>query len=545
MTTPDFWVMPLASSSSASVGKPGVNSGDFLAVESEGAVSVKFPVQLEEMVSEINPLPEQPPFFAGLAEKIAAAGDETNLSTELLSLEQAAGEQGSPEFGLSLPESAISMAADFGHFPMVEAFESNPGSADLPEVIVSDSQSAAQSSLLITRDTDRTLSGISPDSSKLVNSAINLVLSGQPQNLINQKATNTPGIPTLTGAVLGPVVKNPGGSAGLPAPLSQRGLEASKEGALPVPLQGRKLGAENSLTPEVPTLTGTVLGPVVKNPGGSAGLPAPPSQLGLEASKEGALPVPLQGKESGTENSLPIGEDFKLSSGLDVTTAEMDSQLFLGHRDSSTSLRGGLQATVATEAPALVQGDSQVLMVPAPLRDRPSLVVSPAPLNSGFTGAAISNLSASSDNAMGLTLESAIQESGWGEELGERMTWLVKDKLQFAELRLTPPQLGPLEARINMHHDEASITFHAPQAAVREALEAALPRLRESFAEQGLNLVNVDVSQQGFSEQQQQAAQSKNLQATLAEESPETAASEDSAGGIRLFSQQGGVDYYA
>ncbi|KFI22005.1 flagellar hook-length control protein FliK, partial [Nitrosococcus oceani] len=248
-------------------------------------------------------------------------------------------------------------------------------------------------------------------------------------------------------------------------------------------------------------------------------------------------------KESGTENSLPIGEDFKLSSGLDVSTAEMDSHLFLGHRDSSTNLRGGLPVTVAMEAPA--QGDSQVLMAPAPLRDRPSLAVSPAPLNSGFTEAAISNLSASRDNPMGLTLESAIQESGWGEELGERMTWLVKDKLQFAELRLTPPQLGPLEARINMHHDEASITFHAPQAAVREALEAALPRLRESFAEQGLNLVNVDVSQQGFSGQQRQAAQSKNLQATLAEESPETAASEDSAGGIRLFSQQGGVDYYA
>ncbi|KFI21982.1 flagellar hook-length control protein, partial [Nitrosococcus oceani] len=179
MTTPDFWVTPLASSSAASRGKLGVNSGDSLSAESEAAVSVNFPAQLEEVASELSWLPEKQPSSAGLEGKKADAGGEINLSQELLGLEQEAGEQDSPGFGLSLPASTVSMAAGFSHFPpMAEAFQSSPGSADLPEIIVSGSQSAAQSSLLITRDIDGAPSGISPDSSKPVNSAVNLVLSG-------------------------------------------------------------------------------------------------------------------------------------------------------------------------------------------------------------------------------------------------------------------------------------------------------------------------------------------------------------------------------
>jgi flagellar hook-length control protein FliK len=47
-----------------------------------------------------------------------------------------------------------------------------------------------------------------------------------------------------------------------------------------------------------------------------------------------------------------------------------------------------------------------------------------------------------------------------------------------------------------MDGDKASIAFTSHHAGVRDALEASLPRLRDLFAAQGLNLVNVNVSQQ-------------------------------------------------
>ena len=85
----------------------------------------------------------------------------------------------------------------------------------------------------------------------------------------------------------------------------------------------------------------------------------------------------------------------------------------------------------------------------------------------------------------------------WGEELGQRLTWMVRGDVQEARLRLDPPDLGPLDVRISVIEDEARISFVAPHAAVREAVEAALPRLREMFVASGLQLVQADVSGQG------------------------------------------------
>jgi hypothetical protein len=81
-----------------------------------------------------------------------------------------------------------------------------------------------------------------------------------------------------------------------------------------------------------------------------------------------------------------------------------------------------------------------------------------------------------------------LQQPGWDRALGERVRWMANEKVQVAELRLNPPNLGPLEVRLHVEGDRTHVNFVAPQAAVREAIDAALPRLRELFAEGGLEL---------------------------------------------------------
>src|SRR5690606_36500412 len=63
-----------------------------------------------------------------------------------------------------------------------------------------------------------------------------------------------------------------------------------------------------------------------------------------------------------------------------------------------------------------------------------------------------------------------------------------------AELRLDPPELGPVQVRVSMHNDQVNVTFNRNQIAVREALDQGAQRLRDMFAEQGLNLGDVNVS---------------------------------------------------
>lgn len=102
----------------------------------------------------------------------------------------------------------------------------------------------------------------------------------------------------------------------------------------------------------------------------------------------------------------------------------------------------------------------------------------------------------------GLVLGVPVQQAGWDQALSERIQWLVSQGAQGANIKLNPAHLGPMEVRIQMHNDQANIQFTATHAVVREALEAALPRLREMFGSSGVELVNVDVSGESFAEQQ-------------------------------------------
>ncbi|HHH39144.1 MAG TPA: hypothetical protein ENK50_06180 [Sedimenticola sp.] len=88
----------------------------------------------------------------------------------------------------------------------------------------------------------------------------------------------------------------------------------------------------------------------------------------------------------------------------------------------------------------------------------------------------------------------------WSSELGDRVLLMVGRSIQNASLRVTPPQLGQIDIHLSLQNDQAQVTFHAHHALVRDALEAAVPRLREMFSENNLQLVNVDVGQRGGSD---------------------------------------------
>lgn len=99
---------------------------------------------------------------------------------------------------------------------------------------------------------------------------------------------------------------------------------------------------------------------------------------------------------------------------------------------------------------------------------------------------------------------------GWSGAITDRISWMVQGEQQFAKLQLNPPHLGPLEVRVSVQQDQASVSFLAQHAAVREAIEAALPRLREMFDQQSMELVRADVSDPG-AQQRDQAGDSSSM----------------------------------
>lgn len=89
----------------------------------------------------------------------------------------------------------------------------------------------------------------------------------------------------------------------------------------------------------------------------------------------------------------------------------------------------------------------------------------------------------------------------WSSMLGDRVVWMVGRQQQFAEIHLNPPALGPLEIRLSVQDGQASLTFTTQHIPVREALEAATPRLREMLGESGISLGSVAVNVGTFDQQ--------------------------------------------
>ena len=93
-------------------------------------------------------------------------------------------------------------------------------------------------------------------------------------------------------------------------------------------------------------------------------------------------------------------------------------------------------------------------------------------------------------------MKSPVGTSAWADELGGKITWMAKQGIESASLRLSPEHLGPVEVHISVQNGATSVTFGAAQADTRTALEQALPRLREMFANQGLTLADAGVSRE-------------------------------------------------
>ena len=82
---------------------------------------------------------------------------------------------------------------------------------------------------------------------------------------------------------------------------------------------------------------------------------------------------------------------------------------------------------------------------------------------------------------------------------------MVHTELQQAQLQLNPKHLGPLEGKITMTADQQlNVSFLTHSSVVKEALDQALPRLREVFDQSGLNLSDVTVQQESYKQNRDQ-----------------------------------------
>ncbi|PHS27211.1 MAG: hypothetical protein COA83_01435 [Methylophaga sp.] len=183
-------------------------------------------------------------------------------------------------------------------------------------------------------------------------------------------------------------------------------------------------------------------------------------------------------------------EVFSKGNNADGLDAEKKTQ--------TTTLRSdifhALSKNKASESAMLADSGKKVLL--DKVTDR-----TPASFATALTSATTLNATSIQNSSTAqpvLAVQPAIQSSAWNQVMSSRVVWMAREGIQQASLTLNPANLGTVEVKLNMHNDQVNVLFIAQNSATRDALEQALPKLRESFEENGMQLADADVAEQEF-----------------------------------------------
>lgn len=264
---------------------------------------------------------------------------------------------------------------------------------------------------------------------------------------------------------LAPVAENP--TTELAPRVVEEGADQSAEN--PLPLLGHPLAAEARLPST----------PLSIDAAGESGLPGVETSLVKTAAKAGEVVVPNQGQAITRAGSAG---DAATSASL-MTSAPESVEPFLAAAEESG------KAPLPTETPAARNA-------------------SPPPQVAGFAAALRTESAAvpaqRTDFAAAMNARPA--DPAWAPEVGGRVAMMVSGGQQEASLQLNPPELGRMEIRIVTESDQAKVQFHVHTAAARDALEQAMPRLRDMLEQGGLQLAHSEVADQSASQREQAPA---------------------------------------
>ncbi len=188
------------------------------------------------------------------------------------------------------------------------------------------------------------------------------------------------------------------------------------------------------------------------------------------------------------------------SAGASVKATETDRNSFAEVMRATSGQESG-QATATGDignAAKLAGSGKAGVELPASAHDTSNVQASaPAPTAPAIHMAAThATPPASSENS--LHLATPLKDAAWPAELSQKVVWMARQDLQSAQITLNPPQLGPIEIALDIKNEQASAVFVSGSAEVREAIESALPRLREMLAGVGVELGQANVSHESF-----------------------------------------------
>ncbi|OYY93273.1 MAG: hypothetical protein B7Y41_10800 [Hydrogenophilales bacterium 28-61-23] len=289
--------------------------------------------------------------------------------------------------------------------------------------------------------------------------------------------------------------------------------------SIPVPVQ---TSASEPTPTSVPASTSTPADPVLQAAAVSSLIvsvvPAPSSDISSKLDAESALTA---GKQTGDAGEMSIAiarpDGSNKANGSAEVKTDSTSRAALNMTANAAETRQVLPAEMRSS-----QADLAAASIDAKLFEGAETFAAPvlSPLlgSRGEAGSAPSIVLPhpfeqslrQAEAKVHASIEVPVRSAAFAAELGEKVVWLAGRQSQLADLSLNPPQMGALEVRLTVSGGDATAQFFSPNPLVRDAIDAALPKLRELMAQAGLNLGEANVRDQAFGRRENPDAQSKS-----------------------------------
>ena len=204
-------------------------------------------------------------------------------------------------------------------------------------------------------------------------------------------------------------------------------------------------------------------------------------------------------------DSRLIPKDRSISSGLATPPAPPT----LGDSLKSDAKTEALKTEPSSSTPSPVEDKPAKVAAIAPSSTRSTIEITQevSPDTSPRTVQPLSGNALASVNTLPnhetvpLSIATPIRDQSWASEFGQKIVWLAANDKQTALITLNPPKMGPIEVSLNLDKGNAIVSFASASGETRDAIDSALPRLRDMFASAGIALGQANVSAESFGRQ--------------------------------------------
>ncbi len=232
-------------------------------------------------------------------------------------------------------------------------------------------------------------------------------------------------------------------------------------------------------------------------------VPVPLAPADTKQIKDGALPVTdALGKiaAGSAHDTQAAGQSLSaLTDAAKQAAQSAERQPFSALADAAKNDVTAGQTPVAADKPAIIAANAAIVAdVKAEALPAAAADTAPNTTAAFSVNAPVGANVPAPHSDLAMSVPTSIRNHAWAADFSQKVVWLATSDKQAAQLTLNPPQMGPIEISMRLEKGNATASFFSANAEVRDAIETAMPRLREMFANAGINLGQTNVSAESF-----------------------------------------------